>query len=139
MSLLPNLTRNGLARFGRFVEAARKSPEAKTAISRWLRESHPEIEVGDEITREQFALWLTAIVTPYEKPFSESAIGRLERGVNLRPPIDLLNALVGSQLLRLPPEGKPCTFNDVIGIMTESIDPFTGRRREIANEFDPFS
>lgn len=123
------VTPAGRANLGRFLEQTRKSLSTRELISSWLAANHPGERVGDFIDRPQFALWLTAEAGMQDSPIGEAAIGRVERGEGRDgPPNKVQIALIRSKILKLP-DGTPYTHDDIVAVLTEQLNPFTGERK----------
>lgn len=122
------VTRAGMQTFGDWVRQTRTGAEAKKVVSEWL-ESNPTETVGEFVTLPQFARWLTA-KTGFK--VSDSVLGRVERGIHNAPPFDVIVALSKSGLLKLP-DGSPCGIEDAIAVLTEELNPVTGKRKGTLN------
>lgn len=125
------VTREGKEAFGAWVAKTRASPRIRELVVEWLRNTNPSEYVGDTVTQGQFARWVTA-----QSGFkvSDSAIGRLERGVSSSaPPVEVLAALtMRLQILQFP-DGHYCSLEEAIDVLVGALDPTTGKWREVKN------
>lgn len=144
---MAEITREGCATLGKVLRAIRISPAMRTAIASWVP---PSEAVKAEATQSQFARWLAA-KTGLE--VGQNTISRFENGepASTRN-IDLLIALVDAKIFWYTIENGrevhrsqdgPPEFNDVdlttvryykeqdlLAVLKQDLDPFTGSRRE---------
>ncbi|PSB25373.1 hypothetical protein [Stenomitos frigidus] len=123
------VTPSGRANLGQFLEQTRKSAELKALIEPWIKANHPSQSVGEFVDRPQFALWLTAQANMLDAPITDAAIGRVERGEGKDgPPNKIQIALIRAKILKLP-DGKLYSHDDLVAVLTEQLNPFTGQRQ----------
>jgi hypothetical protein len=126
-----SVTREGKVAFGEWVAKTRLSPEIRAQVVEWLKSTNPSEYVGDIVTQGQFARWVTA-----QSGFrvSDSAIGRLERGISSSaPPVEVLAALTMRMKILRFPDGHYCTLEEAIAVLTGELDPVTGKRPKSKN------
>ena len=131
---MSGVTEEGKVAFGEWVAKTRTSSKIKGLVADWLKSTNPSEYVGDIVTQGQFARWVTA-----QSGFrvSESALGRLERNANTSAPsVELLAALTRMQILQFP-DGRYCTLDEAIEVLTGELDPFTGDRKTCSNGATP--
>lgn len=127
------VTPTGRSNLGLFLEQIRKSAEMKAVIEPWLAANHPEQQVRDFVDRPQLALWLTAQADMGDAPVTEAALGRVERGEGRDgPPTKVSIAIIRAKILKLP-DGTPYTHDDLVDVLTERLNPFTGQRQNGKN------
>lgn len=125
------VTREGKALFGEWVAKTRLSPEVRAQVLEWLRNTNPSEYVGEIVTQGQFARYVTA-----QSGFrvSDSAIGRLERGISSSaPPVEVLAALTMRMKILKFPDGRYCTLEEAIAVLTGDLDPATGEKPQSKN------
>ncbi|MBE9178734.1 helix-turn-helix transcriptional regulator [Oculatella sp. LEGE 06141] len=110
------VTANGQYIFGQFV-AAMRDRQGSDRAPEWMS------AFQHEKTQQALATWLTEQTGI---KVSESAVGRLERGDG-SPRIDVLIALEMASFLKFP-DGSSYRVGDMVDVMREIIDPWTGDR-----------
>lgn len=115
---------------GEWINRTRTSPQTLQLYKTWLRSigSHEVDFVGDNVTQNQMASWMSAKSKFY---ISNTALSRLERGDYFDlPGFDLLLAIVKVNCFMVWDGGEQrlATLEDLGDIITDELNPLTGAR-----------
>jgi hypothetical protein len=121
------ITEKGKEIFGRWVAKCRLQPSTRARVVEWLDKTNPSEFVGDIVTQDQFARWVTA---QSGLRVSGGAIGRVERG-NYRgaPALETIAALTLYLEILQFPDGHYCSIEEAINILCGELDPFAGEKK----------